>query len=128
MKGLEENDELITVPLLNAKMSELCVEKGRNPYDKKYLKKRITEDFDGSIIIANINGNADVISFRSTASKVLQDFHKKQHSDDSEVEKYRIIKAAADIIKNDIKELVNNTANYPTANEIENAKVMIQKP
>ena len=122
MKGLEENDELITVPLLNAKMSELCVEKGRNPYDKKYLKKRITEDFDGSIVTANIYGNADVISFRSTASKVLQDFHKKQHSDDSEVEKYRIIKAAADIIKNDIKELENNTANYPTANEIENAK------
>ena len=59
MKGLEENDELITVPLLNAKMGELCVEKGRNPYDKKYLKKRITEDFDGSIVIANINGNAD---------------------------------------------------------------------
>ena len=40
-------------------------------------------------------------------------------SDDTELEKMRIIKASVDVIKNEIKQLDNNTIFYPTVEEIE---------
>ena len=57
--------------------------------------------------------NADVVTFRSTAAKILQDFQNRKVSDDIELEKMRIIKASTDIVKNEIKELDNNTTFYP---------------
>ena len=77
------------------------------------------KDFKGQIVITNVDGYADVITFQSTASKILQDF-KSRASDDIEVEKMRIIKAAADIIKNEIKQLDTSMIFYPTFEEIEN--------
>ena len=121
MQEMEKNDEQITVSDLIEKMSGLAAAKG-NPnccYDKSYLKKRILEDFKGQIVITNVDGYADVITFQSTASKILQDF-KSRASDDIEVEKMRIIKAAADIIKNEIKQLDTSMIFYPTFEEIEN--------
>ena len=51
------------------------------------------------------------------SSKNLQDFQNRKVSDDIEVEKMRIIKVSADIIKNEIKQLDNNTTFYPTVEE-----------
>jgi len=121
MLEMEKNDENITVPLLVKKMSELASDQGVKPYDIRYLKKRIEKDFDGKIIISNINGNADVITFKTTVSKILQNFQKTASSNDDEIEKLRIIKTAADIIKNDIKQMNSNLTFYPTVEDIENS-------
>ena len=78
MQDMEKNDGQITVPDLAEKMAELAAAKGRTGcYDARYLKKRIQEDFKGQI----------VITFRSTAFEILQDFQKRKASDDVEVEK-----------------------------------------
>ena len=42
-------------------MTELAAAKGRDTYDVPYLKKRIEEKFKGKIVIANVNGNPNVI-------------------------------------------------------------------
>ena len=85
------------------------------------MKKHIEDDFKGQIVITNVNGNPDVITFTSTASKILQDFQKIESSADVEVEKMRIIKAAADIIRNDVKQQDSNLMFYPTVEDIENS-------
>ena len=121
MEGMENNDEQITVSDLAKKMSELATAKGRDAYSLPHLKKRIKEDFEGKIVITTVDGNPDVVTFRSTAAKILQDFEKRKASDDVEVEKMRIIKVSADIIKNDIKQLNINMKFYPTVQEIENS-------
>ena len=50
----------------------------------------------------------------------MQDFQKKK-SDDVDVEKFRVIKAAAEIIKNDIKQMSSDMTVSPTVEEIENS-------
>ena len=75
---MEKNDEQITVPDLTRMMRQYAEAKGRDSYDSRYLKKRIEEDFEGKIVITNVNGNSDVVTFRSTAAKILQDFQKRE--------------------------------------------------
>ena len=118
MLDMEKNDEQITVPFLTEKMSELSKAKSRDGYSKIYLKKRIEEGFQGQVVITNVYGNPDVITFRSTASKLLLDFQKSHVSENVEIEKMKIIKTAANMIKNAIKELKCNMNNYPTNDEI----------
>ena len=97
-------------------------------YDARYLKKRIEDDFKGQIVITNVNGNPDAITFTSTASKILQDVQKIKSSTDVEVEKMRIIKAAADVIRNDVKQQDSNLMFYPTVEDIENSSYSSPPP
>ena len=62
--------------------------------------------FTGQILIANINGHVDVVTFRSTAAKILQNFQNRKASDNTELEKVMIMKASPDI-KNEIKQSNN---------------------
>ena len=77
-------------------------------------------DYKDQVIVNNVDGRPDVITFASTASKILQDFHKdNSNTQNIEEEKMRIVKAAGDIIRNDIKLLQSNTMFFPSAEEIE---------
>ena len=71
------------------------------------MKKDVEEDFKGQIVLTNGNGNVGVVTFWSKAAKILQDFQNRKTSDNIELEKIRIIKALADIIKNEIQQLNN---------------------
>ena len=94
-------------------MADLAAAKEREGYSSPYLKKHAEEDFKGQIqrVITNVNGKVDVVTFRSTAAKILQEFRNRKTSGDIEVKKMRI--------KNEIKQLDNNTTFYPTVEEME---------
>ena len=100
-------------------MADLVAAIERERYRSRYLKKHVEEGFKGQILITNVKGNVDVATFRSTAAEILQDLQNRKASDDIELEKMRIIKASADIIKNDKKQWDNNTTFSPTVEEIE---------
>ena len=53
-------------------------------YSVPYLKKQNLADFKDQVVISNVNGKPDVITFLSTASKILQDFN-----DNIEIENYQ---------------------------------------
>ena len=89
-------------------MADLVAAIERERYRSCHLKKHVEEDFKGQILITNVNGNVDVATFRSTTAEILQDLQNRKASDDIELEKMKIIKASADIIKNDIKQLDKN--------------------
>ena len=59
---------------MNALISDSNHEGG---YSAPHLKRRILTDFKDQVVISNVNGKSDVITFVSTASKILQDFNEK---------------------------------------------------
>ena len=82
------------------------------------MKSRLKEHFGDQILITEINGKSNVVTFRSTVETILQESHARPKAHPEE-EKKHIIKAAAKLIKNDIKMVEPSTENYPPAAEIE---------
>ena len=88
-------------------------------YSPKHLKGKLLEDFDGRIMISNVNGKQDVVTFVTTAAFILDNFHDKQNKNiDSIRERMEIVKSAAEIIRNDVKSLQSNLTKYPFTTEI----------
>ena len=67
------------------------------------MKARLQEHFDDQIIITEINGKPNVVTFRSTVTNIVHDFHAKPKNVDLEAEKLNIIRTASRLIKSDIK-------------------------
>ena len=115
-KYLKENDdEQLTVNDLMNKTAEF---NDQEPYSARYMKEKLKEHFGENIVIASINGKADVVTFRSTASTILQNFYDASRDADPEADKIRVIKAAADLIKTDIKSKDISKSFYPLPGEI----------
>eukprot|EP00794_Sanderia_malayensis_P021141 gene21141-23219_t len=111
----ENDDEQITVADLVLKMKEYM---GEESYSAKHMKKRILEHFRDEITITNINGRSDVVTFRTTAALILHQFHSLPKINDPEADKAHIIKAAAKLIKNDIKLRETSKSHYPPIDDI----------
>ena len=117
-KFLQENDdEQITVGDLIALMSDYMADCESTAYGHTHMKAKLLEHFGDQILITEINGKANVVTFRSTAETILQEFHAHQ-KDHPEQEKMYIIQAAAKLTKNDIKLVETSTEHYPPVAEI----------
>ena len=76
MADLEQNDdEQTTIHDLINEMKIYLADSDMMPYGFTYMKKRIKDHYGGNIIIAEINGKSNVVTFTTTASKILYDFH-----------------------------------------------------
>lgn len=115
MNFLKENDdEQITLRDREKKMQEYLGDSEATAYSHTHLKAKIEEYFGDQIILTEINGKHNVVTFRSTAENILNEFHAaNQKSVDQESEKLNIIKAAARLIKNDIKAITASNDKYP---------------
>ena len=117
-KYLEENDdEQITINDLINQMQTLTAEENCEPYSSPYMKQELKKHYGDRIIVTEINGKPNVVTFHSTANRILNDFHDKklQHSKDV---KLQIIEAAAQLIKSDIKDIKQSRDIYPSNAEI----------
>ena len=95
----EENDEeQLTVADLAKKMEECLEGTGYKAYSIKYLKEKLKEHYGNQIIITEINGKPNVVTFRSNVDTLLFDFYKEQRLQDSQCDAMRIIKRAAVLI------------------------------
>ncbi|KAH3821387.1 hypothetical protein DPMN_123151 [Dreissena polymorpha] len=74
----ESEDEQITVTVLVDQMKNIC---GENAYGVQYTKNKLKEHFGDSVIITDINGKADVVTFRRTAASILHDFYSQGNVD-----------------------------------------------
>lgn len=85
-KFLQEDDEQITVKF--DLMNDFMADSENTAYSHTHMKARLKEHFcDQKFLITEINGKSNVVTFRSTAETILQEFHAPQ--------KDHIIKAAA---------------------------------
>ena len=114
---VENDDEQVTVGGLVTKMEEF-LDEHTSAYSAKYMKTKLKEYFGDRIIIAEINGKADVVTFRTTASTILQEYHKQRKDGlDTESEKMSIIETAAKLIKCHIKSIKCDRDWYPVIRE-----------
>lgn len=129
-KYLEQNDdEQITVGDLTEKMKVYLEEdKGSDgmcePYTIKHMKKKLFERFGDDVIITEINGRPNVVTFRPKASNILNDFLHASRKDASDIdhEKIRLVKTAAKLIKADIKDVQISKETYPSCDDISSAE------
>ena len=113
---MEENhNEQITVGELVSKMKEIC---GEESYSMKFMKKRVMEHFGDDVIITEINGRPNVVTFRSTAASILHKLYELPKQQDAESEKLLIIETAANLIKNYIKMMDTSRDIYPSPEDV----------
>jgi len=55
-------------------MNKMADFNDQEPYSARYMKENLIDHFAENIVIVSINGKADVVTFRSTASTILQSF------------------------------------------------------
>ena len=106
----------MTVGTLVLKMEEFCPD----TYSMKYMKTKLKEHFGNEVLITNVHGKADVVTFKTTAAGILDKFYQAPKETNAEPEKLRIIETASKLIKNDIKLSVppSRPSVYPAAEDI----------
>ena len=88
-------------------------------YSPQHMKTKLQELYGDRIINTEINGKPNVVTFRSTAKAVLQDFYQPEKmKPDADVEKIRVVVTAAKLIRNDIKAIETSNTAYPTCEEM----------
>ena len=104
-----DDDEQTTVTDLVEKMSKIT----SDPYSTKYMRKKLDQHLGDSVLVTNINGRKDVVTFRTKAAKLLQEFYDAPKPESENQEKKQIIDAAADLIRNEIKCIPTCKSSYP---------------
>lgn len=113
---LQDNDtEQITINDLMNMMNELT---GGNTYCFTKMKEELIKHFGEELIIAELDGKPNVATFRKTASSILHAFYSDPHTDDEEAQKTSIIKAAAELIKSDIRKISVSRKSYPSPDDV----------
>eukprot|EP00794_Sanderia_malayensis_P017156 gene17156-18878_t len=96
-------------------MEEFLGESGDgSAYSAWHMKEKIMEHFGENVIITNRPGKTNIVTFRRTVAFILQEFHsqQKEHSD-PEDEKFDVIRAAAKLLRSDIKLIKTPNDYYP---------------
>ncbi|CAG2231115.1 unnamed protein product [Mytilus edulis] len=105
------DDEQISISDLVEKMDEMC---DGNAYSQMYLKKRLKQHFGDEIIITDIPGRKSVVTLRETVTCILQDYYQRPSNLNPDDEKRALIRAAAKLIKSDIRSVDTTKSIYPT--------------
>ena len=82
------------------------------------MKEKLVNHFGNRIIMTEISGMRNVVTFRDTAYSILQDFCNQPKDGNLANEKMRIIETAAKLIKSEVKSVVQLNDNYPTSAEL----------
>ncbi|KAK5865254.1 hypothetical protein PBY51_016431 [Eleginops maclovinus] len=85
-------------------------------YSYEYMKKKLEKHF-GEIIYTQMDGKPTVVTMRTTAKAVLRDYYDAQKKEtNTDEKKIKLVKAAAKLIKQDIKDIKLSNESYPNVN------------
>lgn len=116
---VEENDEKITVNDLTKKMEEFLQNSEEQAYSGVYMKKKKLRDhFDDRIVMTTTKKQANIVTLQGRASSIINEFYSQPKKEDCEAERTKIIKAAANLIKSDLKKIDATSENYPSSVEM----------
>ena len=125
MTFFEDNDdEQIMIVDLVKKMEQFLQQSESDSYIVTYMKKKLLDRYGDQIIVTEINGKSNVVTFRRTAASILHDFYDKQRMEHAESETMRIIDTAAKLIKSDIKSMVASYDSYLNKEHLSSADVL----
>lgn len=128
VKYLEENDdEQITINDLIDLMQQKLAHSEHEGYGYTHMKTRLQEHFGEKIIYTEINGKPNVVTLRTTARVVLQDYYETQQKQtNTSEEKIKLVQAAAKLIKQDIKDMLLSYESYPAIDDIESQEAGVR--
>ena len=107
---LENNDEeQVTISDLVSIMIECLAGTDCTAYSRQYVKVKLIERYDDSLIISEKDGEQDVVTTRESVTRILRSYYKNIEDVDETRHKFRIIEAAARLLKSDIKLAQNLT-------------------
>jgi hypothetical protein len=112
----ENDDETVTVGDLVERM-QANLKNSKDAYSAKYMKSKLQEHFGERIMVSEINGKPNVVTFRDTVNCVIQELHHQQELDPQK-EKLNVIRAAAKLIREDIKSCQPDNECYPCSDDI----------
>ena len=121
----ENDDEQTTINDLIEKMKEYLDDTAYGPYGFTYMKDQLKQHVGDKIIITEISGKTNVVTLRSTASTILHDFYSQNREEDSSADKLRLIAAAAELLKNDIKSVSHTKDYYESCSELSSVEEAI---
>ncbi len=101
LEYFDDESGQLTIADMVKKMEELCGE----AYSSIYMKKKLLEHYGGSVIITEMNGKSNVVTFKSKGHAILHKFYMRTTKQDSESEKITIIQTAGKLILNDINSM-----------------------
>lgn len=90
------------------------------------MKQKLMEQFGDEIIITQLSGKPDVVTFRSNASAIMFGLYKEQRTKDSKSETMRIIQTAAKLIRCDIKSMDISCRSYPSREQMADFEVALK--
>ena len=84
------------------------------------MKTRLQEHLGKRIVQTKIYGRPNIITFRTTARVVLQDYYSKQQQEKENTaeEKIKFVQATAKLIKEDIKAIGTSHEVYPLCDDL----------
>lgn len=82
--------------------------------DNKTIQRRIVEHYGENIIMTGTKGKQTIFCFVSTGQKILQEKWYSDRQSDEETERLRVVRAAANIVLEDIRSAVFETSFYPS--------------
>ena len=114
----EADAELYTLAELHDKMTEFSG--GLDVYTPKRLKQKLHEYYKDFIFFAEVEGRGNVLCFRNMASYIINDKWHLKRKENTEEEAEHIVRAAAKIIRAEIRENIYDVKSYPTNEDIAN--------
>lgn len=91
--------------------------------DDRTIIKKLNDKFEGRIFITPQPGKSSIVTLKDSADHILIDSWYHQKNDDQQSEQLRVVKAAADIIREDIRTKSYDKDSYPSPNNfLKNAK------
>ena len=111
-------------------MEDNLADSGHSAYHYKHMHQKLKEHFGERIILTEINGKPNVVTFRNRAKAVLHNFYSQQRGDDPDTEKIRIVETASKLIRDDIKavETSHKCNIYPACDELRHDECMNYLP
>lgn len=115
---LKENDEeQTTIAELCEMMGQYLKDEDCEAYSQTHMKRKLSETLEDRIIITNIKGKQNVVTFKEKASRILLDFKEALKLDETSF-KRAIIEACGKFIKSDAKDINQDRQVYPDVTEI----------
>ena len=115
----ETETEVISLPQVHNKMLELS--NNEYTYSKTWLKKKLQERYGNHLLFSEIKGHPNVLCFTDMVSYIVNEKWYKEKRSDVNDEANRIVKTAAKLIREEIRQMPINNDTYPSANEIRNS-------
>ena len=118
---IEDENNLFTLKDFEDQMNVFA--DGEEVFGAKWIKKKLQEKFSDNIFFAVVPGRKNVICFKDMTSYIVSDTWCAERKEDINDEAKRIIKTAAKLVKNNIKESIisnkNGSCTYPTIEDAE---------